>query len=238
MFSLLDQPRDFQTAAAHRLVSAPPTTWLADLSALDAGDCRRTFETAGQDWEFVELRTHRAIERQARYVQSHGGLRIVLADIVGSAPDTIVLTRDQAGRMAMRDGPGVSISYADDRCVAAICPSGPVGIDLVHLSGADFPLAPSFCSECEMHAVAGVLGHDIRRDLAVWAAKEAAAKLTGDVRLEPEEWTVYAATDGVQVRSSYHPVIHVAFQLFYPHYLAAIARHDHPISLPFKWSAR
>lgn len=238
MSSLLNQPRDFQTLAAHRLVSVAPATWLADLSALDSGDCRRTFDAAAQDWELAALHAHRAIERQARYVQSHGGLRIVLADVVGCAPDTIVLIRDQSGRMAMRDGPGVSISYADDRCAVAISTSGPVGIDFVHLAGADLPLAPSFCSEREMHAVAEVLGQEIRRDLAVWAAKEAAAKLTGDVRLEPEEWTVYAATDGVQVRSSCHPVIHIAFHFLAPHYLAAIARHDPPISLPFNWSAR
>lgn len=205
------------------------------LSAMDEQECQRSFETAAQPWEHAELHAQRSGERQKRYIQAHGGLRIALADCTGSSPHDIVLVRSPSGRIEMRDGPGISISYAGHRSAAAINPHGPVGLDLIHVADAQPPLSLAFCGEAEMDAVAAVLKGEGRCDLAVWAAKEAAAKLTGDVGLEPEAWTVYATGGEIRVTSSHHPAIHVAFQYLDVRYLAAIARHP---NLPFTWSTR
>lgn len=167
---------------------------LVELTASDADAASAAFALHASAEE--RQRAHRLPPGRARvFVHAHGALR---------------LRPDARHR---------SISYADGRAWAAFAAS-PVGLDVVAASD-DGALDGRCVGPGDEAACAG-LGFPPR--LAAWAAKEAAAKLTGEVGREPERWRLDRSRDDV-VHPGAERAIALRFVRPAQGLLAAVARY-------------
>lgn len=120
-----------------------------------------------------------------RHVHAHGALRHVIARNWGCAPGEVALTYDPAGRARVRGGCDFSISYCGTGAWLLLgAGTGRVGLDVVDARRGG-PLLDAAIAGAEERAA---IGPHPRADVLVWAAKEAAAKLTGEVARDPAEW--------------------------------------------------
>jgi 4'-phosphopantetheinyl transferase len=160
-----------------------------------------------------------------RFVRARGHMRRELARATGLDPAAIDLeeARGRKPRMRLRSGracPHFNLSHSGGLAVLAVSWTGPVGIDVELLDRSLDPaqiaasvLAPR---EREVLSAAGPAGA-LRLFLAMWTAKEARMKLTGEgMALDPRgialtldgEWpTGYLAPAGPAIRLCY-PDIH------------------------------
>lgn len=113
-----------------------------------------------------------------------------------------------------------SLSYASGRAWAALA-DVPVGLDIV----AAVNNAPLDCRFVTPHERAIVDDVGFPPWLTVWAAKEAAAKLFGDVRREPEGWRLTRRGAGWCINGVLAESAAIAFLHLAPGLLASLAIH-------------
>lgn len=189
------------------------------LTALPEAICAATFSRDAADWERLEAE-HRTGKARRRYLHVHGALRLVLAQWLERSPAAVRLGRHADGRLTVSAGVGVSISYCGPEAYCSL-DRNPIGLDVVDVLSDGPRLDPAMVRADELETVGDLrIG---RADLAVWAAKEAAAKLTGDVRAEPERWRLVADSRGHVILSG-HPEIRVEFVRLDHGHLAAVTR--------------
>lgn len=129
-----------------------------------------------------------------RYIRGRGHLRRTLARATGLDAAALALEEGPRGKPALRAMPGrpmphFNLSHSDGLAVLAISWDGPVGIDL-ELHGRDLDparLAPGVLVASERRALDALPPLDAAAlFLAMWTAKEARMKLTGEgMALDP-----------------------------------------------------
>ena len=129
-----------------------------------------------------------------RYIRCRGFLRQVLADRIGAAPADLQFSETGNGKPVLDDGPEFNLSHSRDEAVIALSDRGPVGVDIEFidrkLASADIARACFTDQECAI--LDGLDGLDWqRRFFAIWTAKEARMKLTGEgMSLAPKSITL------------------------------------------------
>lgn len=150
----------------------PCNARLIELTALEPDIAVRAFADHASDEE--RCRAYRFSPARARlYVHAHGALHL------------------------LSPLPHRSLSYAAGRAWVAVA-ARPIGLDVVTAAD-DALLDRSFATPAEEMAVAA---GTFPPRLAIWAAKEAAAKVTGDTRREPEGWRLVRVDSGLRVIGS------------------------------------
>lgn len=68
---------------------------------------------------------------QRRYIIAHGGLRLILANIVHQSPETLHLIANPWGKPALSQGGLVfNLSHSQDLALCAVASAGEIGIDI------------------------------------------------------------------------------------------------------------
>ena len=125
--------------------------------------------------------------------------RTLVAELLtrGSAAPWAPVEIDALGKPAVRDGPGISLSHAEDFVACAMCASTAVGVDVELLSRIASPgrLVPLVAHDAEidlLHACGpGDLAALFRR---CWTRKEAALKAAGvGLRYDPRRIDVLSS---------------------------------------------
>lgn len=91
--------------------------------------------------QFVQL------QERSRYIISHGVLRTLLAQYIGTAPREVVFRRGPHGKPELGEGAlSFNMSHSKDLVLYAVTRTGPVGIDVeCVLPGADVEITTAFC---------------------------------------------------------------------------------------------
>lgn len=119
-------------------------------------------------------------EDRARFLMGVVTTRLALAELLGTAPEHVPLTRtcpdcdEPHGPPRLPDGPHLSVSHSGDLVAVAISPHGPLGVDVEQSTrrlGLD--VTPHVLSEDEHAPTEQAL-------LTYWVRKEALLKATGD----------------------------------------------------------
>ncbi len=180
----------------------PSIVRIVELTAFDARRAQELFDRHATHTERSRA-ARLPPERSAVFRRAHGALH---------------------ARLAANPVPHWSLSYARSRAWAVFA-STPVGLDVV--SGEDNrPLDLAFANSAEC-AMAAAFVPAFPAQLSVWAAKEACAKLTGDVRREPEGWRLqmWNGQCGVENDLGLAAIIH--YVRLASDLLAAVARGPH-----------
>ena len=160
--------------------------------------------------------------QQTLYAHTHGALRRLLGERCNCSPERLELSYDATGRFSLPHPPFFSLSYAGGRSWVALSLINPVGLDVVSIAAGGVVLDGALVSAADVAALhaAGVAS---RTDLVAWAVKEAAAKLTGDVGLDPASWTILHE-GSVRVQAPAHAAIAIELRMLEGGLTAAIAR--------------
>lgn len=138
------------------------------------------------------------------FVSAHALVRTVLGDRLGVAPQDLRFRRlcptcgsRQHGKPTLADHPRIafSLSYTDTLAVVAVTEGVEVGVDVEHVSEADFGgFARVTLAQDEVDAFEGLHGPDLLCARAqVWSRKEAILKATGHgLVVDPTEVVVSA----------------------------------------------
>lgn len=129
----------------------------------------------------------RAIER-TRFAKAHGAMRIILADQMQQPLAQVTVRLSESGKPFIANGPYFSLSYEGEDAFLAVSAEKAIGLDVVALLPDGEWLDRIIAPELDIAAVIKAQPAALRPDLLVWAAKEAAAKLTEKVELAPEDW--------------------------------------------------
>lgn len=179
--------------------AAAPRPELVELTSLPADEAAEWFYGYATHAEHTRA-ARLGATRASTYVHAHGALH---------------------RRFAQQDKRFWSLSYGRGRAWAALSDQ-PVGVDVVDADD-DKPLDPTFASLAECEAV---VAHTLAfpPQLAVWAAKEATAKLTALVAYEPEIWRVQCNAGVIRVSSDDGHGAVVVFVALEAGLLAAVAQ--------------
>jgi 4'-phosphopantetheinyl transferase len=125
-----------------------------------------------------------------RYILGRGALRTILGCVLDVAPDAVPIVRGRRGRpqLAQPEGPDFNLSNTASVAFVGVCSTGRIGVDIercdrsVNVAG----IARKFHAESERDALASLSVDAARRDvLALWTAKDAMSKATGDALAAP-----------------------------------------------------
>jgi 4'-phosphopantetheinyl transferase len=125
-----------------------------------------------------------------RYVLGRGALRTILGGVLGVAPNAVPIVRGPRGRpqLASDADCDFNVSHTDDVAFIGVCATVRIGVDIerrdrkVNVEG----IARKFLADSERMALSSGSPDEARRDvLALWTAKEAMSKATGDALTAP-----------------------------------------------------
>ena len=136
----------------------------------------------------------------ARYLAAHALTRLVLADLLGSSPDSVVFDRtcrcgEQHGKPVLDGGgPHFSFTHAGDLVGLAVHADGPVGLDVERVRElTDLPtMTRHVCSPAEIPRPDAPGGF-----FRIWTRKEALLKATGEGLSSPMN-AITLGVDGVE----------------------------------------
>lgn len=127
-------------------------------------------------------------EDRDRYLDAHGALRMILADLLGTPPNEIRLSADERGKPFVadrrtRDNLDFNLSHSGDYALVAVARGRPVGVDVEQLR--TLPdlegVADRVCSPSERAALSALAGDTrVSAFFALWTRKESLAKATGE----------------------------------------------------------
>lgn len=126
------------------------------------------------------------------WVGFRAALRRILGESIRIAPQDVPLVMTDLGKPLLAppfDHLHFSLSHCGDLALVALCPVGPVGIDLEPLSRASYlsECEKAFCHPDEIAALPGEPRARCIRMLEIWTAKEALLKALGTGFLHPPE---------------------------------------------------
>jgi phosphopantetheinyl transferase len=208
----LKSPAHFRASCIHACRSLArawldrrsPHAALVNLTSVAEHESSAIFAKHATDWERLEAE-RRGITDCGRYVHAHGALRLILGRALDVDLAAITLTKSRGGQLFVAKGPSISISYCGEEAYLAV-DRDPIGLDVVDVSTGGPGLATSFVADDEVDALSSMAAGCGRPDLLVWAAKEAAAKLSDDVTAEPEAWRLVKHRATCRIKSA-HPDI-------------------------------
>jgi 4'-phosphopantetheinyl transferase len=125
-----------------------------------------------------------------RYIVGRGALRVILGDVLGMTPGSVAIVRGRRGRPQVADVAGFdfNLSHTADVALVGVCSTARIGVDIercdrkVNVEG----IARKFLADPERAALSSLSVEGARLAvLALWTAKEAMSKATGDALAAP-----------------------------------------------------
>jgi 4'-phosphopantetheinyl transferase len=154
----------------------------------EVGDFAELVDVLDRD-ELARMQRFRRSADQRAYVARHAGLRVVLANVLGTTPRDIRFTRRPCvhcgaahGKPALeRAGPEFSLTRSGDWFAVALHRGGAIGVDIERpRARRDDTLIQSCCTPDELAEVErGDSAQRWSRFLRLWCRKEAVLKASG-----------------------------------------------------------
>ncbi len=144
----------------------------------------------------------RTEELRSRFVAAHGAVRYLLANELGTRPETLEFTETERGKPVLVTAEGrlhFNLAHSVDRMVLALSPFCPIGVDIEALGQG--PIEDGLLETCLTPSEREFLlatSRDVQRDLFIrfWTAKEAVLKAEGSgFWIEPSQVEVELASD-------------------------------------------
>lgn len=161
--------------------------WVADLAAPGDEAVARCAAVLSEE-ERVRAARFRFPALTRRYTVSHGMVRSVLADYVGTAPEGLRFDTSAHGKPLLDgpllDGIAFNLSHSGERALLAVSEAGAVGVDvearrmLTHLDGVAERIMSRGEYEHFLAADGAAAGNEVV--LTVWTRKEAVLKASGE----------------------------------------------------------
>lgn len=128
----------------------------------------------------------------ARWISYRAALRRILGAAIQVPPDKVRLELTEFGKPLLstpHDSLHFSLSHCNDLALVALCPDGPVGVDLEPLSRAPelSGCETTFCHPIEIAELPDEPSARCLRMLEIWTAKEALLKALGTGFIHPPE---------------------------------------------------
>jgi 4'-phosphopantetheinyl transferase len=130
-------------------------------------------------------------EHRRRWIVAHGGLRVLLADRLGRAPEDLAFTTGEHGKPALDGTLRFSLSRSGDLALVALAEDREVGVDVERTDRPSDPVRRAL-TDAERRALAALPNHHLAL-LRIWCRKEALAKAIGTgLGWEPERFDTTA----------------------------------------------
>lgn len=176
--------------------------WCADTAAIPTG--RSVLSDLSPEERQIAGRLEPAARQ--RFCAGRSLLRQVLGSRLGTDPRSVPIVLESGGKPTLGRGAGppfFNLSHCEGRVAVALSEAGPVGLDIERLSRAldTAALAPSVLTEAERAALARAPDRNAGF-LALWTAKEAAAKAGGlGIRTDPKRIRILLPDDFLRTGS-------------------------------------
>ncbi len=177
------------------------------------------------DEDKLRAMSFRDPEHGFRWMTWRASLRRILGDAIGVQPRDVPVVFNDFGKPLLAapfDCLYFSLSHCDDLALLALCPDGPVGIDLEPLdrAGQLSGCETTFCHQDEIDGLPADEAEACSRLLEIWTAKEAVLKAVGTGFSHPPETMRLHKDAGRWVATSAKLLPHLSDQV--------VTRLDHP----------